>query len=76
MWPTFPLRCGIFTLHDYKHAEKGAEKIQMLNLTTIPRRQYDTKKVSYSVTSQAKLTRFDHEEYIFDDLFSSAELFF
>ena len=25
-WPTFPLRCGVYTLHDYKHAEKEAEK--------------------------------------------------
>ena len=29
-----------------------------------------------TVTSQAKLTRFDHEEDILDDLFSSVELFF
>lgn len=76
MWPTFPLRCGVFTLHDYKHVEKEAEKIQMLNLATIPRRQYDPKKIAYNVTSHAKLTRFDHEEDIFVDLFSSVELFF
>ena len=25
-WPAFPLRCGVFTLHDYKHAEKEAKK--------------------------------------------------
>lgn len=76
MWPTFPLWCGTFTLHDYKHAEKEAKKIQISNLVTIPRRQYDPKKASYNVTSQANLTRFDHKEDIFDDLFSSTELFF
>ena len=29
-WPSFPLRCGVFTLHDLKHAEKEATKIQSL----------------------------------------------
>jgi len=62
MWPTFPLRCGAFTLHDFKHAEKETEKIKLLNLATIPKRQYDPKKVAYNVTSQAKIARFDHEE--------------
>lgn len=48
----------------------------MLNLETIPRRKYDPKNIAYNATSQAKLTRFDHEEDIFDDLFSLAKLFF
>lgn len=76
MWPTFPLQCGAFTLHDFKHAEKEAEKIKLLNLATIPKRQYDPKKDAYNVTSQAKIARFDHEEDSFDDLFSSVQLFF
>jgi len=48
-WPIFPLRCGIFTLHDYKHVEKESEKMQMLNLSTIPNKQYDPNKVAYNV---------------------------
>lgn len=76
MWPTFPLWCGIFTLHNYKHAEKEANKIQMLNLATIPNRKFDPRKVAYNVTSQAKLTKFDHEANDFDDLFASAEIFY
>lgn len=27
VWPIFPLWCGIFTLHDYKHGEKETEKM-------------------------------------------------
>lgn len=76
MWPTFPLRCGPFTLHDYKRAKKEVEKIKLLHLATIPKRQYDPKKVAYNVTSQAKIARFEHEEDSSDDLFSLAELFF
>ena len=76
VWPTFPLRCGVYTLHEYKHAEKEAEKINMLNLATIPNRQFDPRKVVYNVLEQAKLTRFDHKEDDFDDLFSSAESLF
>lgn len=55
MWLIFHLRCGIFTLHDHKHVEKEAKKMQMLNLATIPNRQYDPRQVAYNVTSQAKL---------------------
>lgn len=72
VWDTFPLKCGVYTLHDYKHAENEAEKIQMLNLETIPNRQYDPRKVSYNVLEQAKLAKFDHEKDGFDDLFSLA----
>jgi hypothetical protein len=70
------LRCGVYTLHDYKHAEKEAGKINMLNLATIPNRQFDPRKVAYNVLEQAKLTKFDHEKDEFDDLFSSAESLF
>jgi len=70
VWPSFPLRCGVYTLHDYKHAEKETEKIQILNLAIIPNRQYDPRKVSYNVLEQAKLTKFDHEKDEFDALFS------
>jgi len=75
MWPIFPLRCGIFTLHDYKHAKKEVEKIQMLNLATILNKKYDPRKVSHNVIAQAKLSKFDHEADDSDDLFASAEIF-
>ena len=26
-WPSFPFRCGVYTLHDLKHAEKEATKL-------------------------------------------------
>lgn len=45
----------------------------MLNLATIPNRQFDTKKIAYNVLERAKLTKFYHQEDEFDDLFSSVE---
>lgn len=51
MWPSCHLRCSAFMLHDFKHAEKEAEKIKMLKLEIIPKRQYDPKLVAYNVTS-------------------------
>jgi len=72
MWLTFPLRCGAFTLHHFKHAEEEAEKIKLLKLATIPKRQYDPKSIAYNVTAQAKIARFDLEEDSYDDLFVSA----
>jgi len=72
-WPTFPFRCGVFTLHDLKHAEKEAMKIQALNLPIIPNRAYDPRKYAYAALEHAKLSTFEHKEDIFDDIFVSAE---
>lgn len=76
IWPPFPLRCGIYTLHDYKHAKKEAEKINILNLGTLPNRRFDPNKVVYNVLEQEKLTKIEHKKDELDDLFSSAKLLF
>jgi len=73
VWPPFPLKCGVYALHDYKHAEKEAEKMIALSLAIIPSRQFDPNKIAYNALEQAKLTKFDHAEDMFDDLFSSAD---
>ena len=67
------MRCGIYTLHDFKHAEKEAEKINSLTLATLPSRRFDPNKVAYNALDQAKLTKFEHKEDKFEDLFASAE---
>lgn len=41
LWLSFPVRCGIYSLHEYKHAQLEAEKTKGLNLVVIPKRQYD-----------------------------------
>lgn len=48
VWPPFPLRCGVYALHDYKHAEKEADKINALNLATLPNRRFDPNRVAYN----------------------------
>ena len=53
----------------FKHAEKEATKMQSLTLATIPNRLFDPNKVAYNALEQAKLTKFDHQEDMFDDLF-------
>ena len=73
VWPPFPLRCGFYALHDFKHVEKEAEKMKALSLATFPNRRFDPNKVAYNALEQAKLTKFDHKEDMFDDLFSSVE---
>lgn len=67
------MRCGLYTLHDLKHPKKEATKIQSLTLATIPNRPFDPKKVAYNALEQAKLTKFEHKEDTFDDLFISTE---
>jgi len=72
-WPSFPFRCGLYTLHDLKHAEKEATKFQSVTLATIPNRPFDPKKIVYDALEQAKLSKFEHKEDMFDDLFISTE---
>lgn len=72
-WPSFPLRIGVYTLLNYKHAEKEATKLQTLSLATIPNRLYDPKQTAYTALEQAKLTKVDHQEDMFDDLFAGAD---
>ena len=73
VWPPFPLRHGTYTLHEFKHAEKEAEKTKDLNLAVIPKRQYDPNKVAYNFTIHVKISKFIHEEDEFDDLYASTE---
>lgn len=73
MRPSFPLKCGVYTLHDYKHAEKEAGKIKTLGLAIFPNRLFDPNKTAYHALEQAKLTKVDHVKDRFDDLFSLAE---
>jgi hypothetical protein len=72
-WPSFPLRIGVYTLLNYKHAEKEAAKLQMLSLVSIPNRLYDPKKTAFIALEQAKLTKVVHQEDQFDDLFMGAD---
>ena len=47
--------------------------MKSLALATLPNRQFDPNKVAYNALEQAKLTKFDHIEDKFDDLFSLAK---
>ena len=73
LWPPFPLRCGTYSLHDFKHAEKEADKTKDLSLAVIPKRQYGPNKVAFNFTTQIKVNKFLHEKDEFDDFFTSAE---
>lgn len=59
-WPSFPLRIGVYTLLNYKHAEKEAAKLQMIYLASIPNRLYDPKKTAFIALEQAKLSKVVH----------------
>lgn len=67
--------CGIYSLHDYKHAHIEAEKIGGLNLVVIPKRQYGPNTVAYNFTTHVKVRQFIHEKDEFDDLFRSSKMF-
>lgn len=73
VWPSFPLKCGVFSLFDYKHAEKEVAKVIALCLAIFPNKLSDPNKTAYHAIEQAKLTKIDHVKDRFDDLFSLVE---
>ena len=73
MWPTFPFHCGNYTLNNFKYADKEVIKIRDLKLSTVPERQYDSKKVAFDFTTSVSITWFEHEPDEFDDLFVSID---
>jgi len=75
LWPSFPIQCGVYGLHNFKHASLEIDNITCLNLATIPGRQFDPNKVAHNFTAQLKIRKFSHEDDDYDDLFESAEVF-
>jgi len=71
--PTFPLQCGVFVLHDFRHACKEVEIMKSLKLATIPGWQYDPNDTTEDFTTMVKVKPFTHEEDTFDDLFIQKE---
>ncbi len=75
LWPSFPIQCGVYALHDFKHASLEIDNIACLNLATIMGRQFDPNKVAHNVTAQVKIRKFSRENDYYDDLFKSAKIF-
>ena len=73
MWPTFPFKCGDYTLNNFFHAEKEVGKLTNLKLSTIPGRKYDPRKVAFYFTTSVSIAQFEHELDEFDDLFVSID---
>ena len=73
MWPTFPFHCGHYTFNNFTHDENEVIKIRDLQLSIVPGRQYDPKKVAFDFTTSVSIARFEHELDELDDLFVSAD---
>lgn len=68
-WPTFPLQCSSFILHDYGNVTKEIENITSLKLATIAGQQFDPNKVANDFTTMVKIGHFTNEEDPFGDRF-------
>jgi len=68
IWPTFPLQCGAFALHDLGHVFKEVEIMLSLQLPKFPRRQYDPFDTVKDFTTMVKIKVFTNEEDAFDDI--------
>ena len=75
MWHAFSLCCGTYSLHDIKDAKNEAEKIKILKLAVIPKRQYDPKNMAYNFTTHVKIAKFEHDKDDYDELLTPAESF-
>jgi len=61
IWPSFPLQCGAFALHDLGHAFKEVENMLSLQLPKFPERQYDPFGTIKDFTSMVKIKVFSKE---------------
>jgi len=75
IWPTFTLRCGVYCLNDFKHAQVEVKHIHSLNLVEFREMKYDPIKVVYDFTTDIKVKEFVHEDDHFDYLFLVVEQF-
>ena len=73
LFRSFPFKCGDYTLNNFVHAEKEVVKLTNLKISTIPRRQYDPRKVAFYFTTSVSIAQFEHELDEFDDLFVSID---
>lgn len=60
IWPTFPLQCGAFSLHNLGHAFKEAEIMVSIQLPKFPRRQYDPFDIVKEFTTMVKIKVFSN----------------
>lgn len=69
IWPTFPLQCGEFALHDLGHAFKAVEIMQSLKLPKFLGRQYDPNCTAKDFTTMLWVKLFSYEEDVSDGIF-------
>lgn len=68
IWPTFPVQCGEFSLHNLGHAFKEEENMLSLWLPKFPGRQYDPFDTVENFTTLVKIKVFSNEADAFDDI--------
>jgi len=75
LWPYFPIRCGSFSLENFKHAIKESVNPASLRIHTFPKRKFDQDKIVYNITTAVKIKPYKHEVNYFEDLLQSAQSF-
>ena len=74
-WPSFPIRCGSFSLENFNHANKELLSLESRRLHTLPKRQFDPEKVAQNVTTKLKLKPCVHEAQEFNNILQLAQTF-
>jgi len=75
LWPSFPVKCGSFSLENFNHAIKESVNMEAVKLHTLLKRQFDPDKVAHNITTAVKLKPYNHEDSDFYDLLQSAKSF-
>lgn len=70
LWPSFPVKCGYFSLVNFVYANKESGHMEALRLHTFPKRQFDPEKVAYNITTTVNLKQYNHEDNDFEDCYS------
>lgn len=75
IWPSFPVKCGSFSLENFNHAIKESANMESLKLHTLLKRKFDVYKVAHNITNAVKLKPYNHEDNDFEDMLQSAKSF-
>lgn len=68
LWPSFPIRCGYFSLANFNHATLESLSLESLRLHTFPKRKFDPNKIAHNITTAVKMKHFNHEANNSEDL--------
>jgi len=74
VWPSFPIKFGIFSLSDYQHARVEAKTLDKIQPSHIAFKKHDPLNIVHNHCHALRNLRgYSHEDIIFDEVFQRGQ---